>query len=343
MRTTIKDIAERTGFSIATVSMVLSGKDRRISEPTRAKVLEVAKELNYRPNQAAVNLKLNRSMTIGLVCPDISNEYYASIAKGIEDVCRTRGFSLMLCNTSGSWEREFEYLEILESKGVDGVMIFNAPNASTENMRRLAERLAQDNLPVVHADYLPEIDRSLPNWSYVVADSYVGGRVAAEHLWDLGHRRICIFSGPPQFNTVRKRVLGFENVLEERGGCIEPGLKFYGDFSFNCGLSQAKAVADCGCTAVFAANDMMALGLIHALRRMGLQVPGDISVIGFDNIFAGEIAEVALTTVDQSSFEVGQRAGRILCDAAEKKLSGPQDIHLIPRLIVRDSTGPAKA
>ena len=341
MRTTIKDIAEKTGFSIATVSMILSGKDRRISEATRQLVLAAAKEMNYRPNQAAVNLKLNRSMTIGLICPDISNDFYAGIAKGLEEACSKRGFSLMLCNTLGSWERELEYIEILESKGIDGVIIFNAPSMPNDRMYEAAEKLSQDNIPVIQTDHFPE-HKDFDNCSFVVTDFYKGGALAAEHLLELGHKRAAIITGPRKFNAALLRANGFKDVMAKAGCPVAPENEFEGDYSYGYGLKVAEDIQKTGATAVFCSNDMMALGLIHQLIQNGVKVPEDVSVVGFDGVFAGEISEVALTTVAQPTYEIGLRAGDMICDIAEKKAESGQEVNFEPSIIIRSSTAKAK-
>ena len=336
MRTTITDIAKATGFSIATVSMILSGKDRRISESTREKVLAAAKEMNYRPNQAAVKLKLGKSQTIGVIIPDISNSYYASMVKGLEDSCSRRGYSLILCNSQDNWDKELDCISTLDSKGIDGLVLCPSANASNEKLQITIDKLKEIGVPLIQTALLPKDSEG----SCVTVDSYLGGRLAAEHLCKLGHKDVAIITGPMYLKPAKDRVQGFMDVMEKYGHPVPEESIISGDYSYECGLRVAHDVLNTGCTAVFASNDMVALGLIHALRREGLRIPEDISVVGYDNILASGIAEVALTTISQPVFELGASLGTLLCDMIENKVEDPRRIIFEPTLVVRESTGP---
>ncbi|MEA5051593.1 MAG: LacI family DNA-binding transcriptional regulator, partial [Oscillospiraceae bacterium] len=320
MRPTIRDIAARAGTSAATVSMVLSGKSERISQQTRDRILAIARELNYRPNQTAVNLKMNRSRTLGLIVSDIRNDYYASVARGLEDRCRKSGMSMLLCNSADSYTRETEYIEVLDSKGIDGVVLGMSSTGSIEKAKRSVELLQQKGIPFVL------LDRTItgPSCNSVSTDDTEGGRLAAEHLLSLGHTHIAVITGPDYLAGSRLRLSAFSARMREAGLRPEAGLTVHSDYSYAGGAKAcAELLARGGFSAVFAFNDMMALGACSVLRERGLRVPQDVSVMGFDDIFLSRIVDVPLTTIRQPMYEIGDKAGEILCGLIEGRAASP--------------------
>ena len=192
MRATIKDIAAKTGFSVTTISLVLNGKAARISEETKSLILETAEQLNYRPNQLAVSLVKKRSKTIGLIVPDIANIYFANMAKWIDEACRKQDFTVILCNTNESHDRDMEYITMLADKGADGILYIMAKDSTLARSLQAVERMEELHLPYVILDRIPDSLRC-PGIS---TDHERGGYLAARHLIELGHRRIACVTGP---------------------------------------------------------------------------------------------------------------------------------------------------
>lgn len=192
MRATIKDIAAATGFSVTTISLVLNGKGYKISDETKNQILAKARELNYRPNQLAVSLVKRQSKTIGFIVPDISNVYFANMARAIDEACRENGWSVILCNTNDNYDRDREYIDLLADKGADGIVFIMAKDNTREMAAEEIDYLESIHIPYVVVDRIPE----LRNCPAVGTDHEIGGYLAARHLLSLGHRRIACVVGP---------------------------------------------------------------------------------------------------------------------------------------------------
>ena len=192
MRATIKDIAAATGFSVTTISLVLNGKGYKISDETKNQILAKARELNYRPNQLAVSLVKRQSKTIGFIVPDISNVYFANMARAIDEACRENGWSVILCNTNDNYDRDREYIDLLADKGADGIVFIMAKDNTREMAAEEIEYLESIQIPYVVVARIPE----LRNCPAVGTDHEIGGYLAARHLLSLGHRRIACVVGP---------------------------------------------------------------------------------------------------------------------------------------------------
>lgn len=331
---TLKDIAFKAGISVSTVSLILNNKPTRISESTKSRVLNIAKELNYRPNQIARTLRNNRSKTIGIIVSDIQNSFYASIAKGLEDECNKFGWNLILCNTSDRFDREYEYIEILNSKGIDGIIIGMSSTGSYKKAKYSIDLLDKNNIPFVL------LDRTLktPTCNIVDVDSESGGYIATRHLLELGHTNIACVTGPTYLEGTYSRLNGYRKALVDYGCHFSPDLIYNGDYSYDSGVRAAKSLISKEISAIFAFNDLMAYGICHYLRSIDLFVPKDISVVGFDDIFYSKMTEVPLTTIRQPAYQIGQKAGNILIQIIEGISNGPQIYQFKPELIVRSST-----
>ena len=192
MRTTIKDIANYTGFSVTTISLVLNNKAKKIPRATRETILNAARELNYHPNQLAVGLVKKRTETIGLIISDVSNVFFANLAKGVEDECRRKGWNLILCNTNDKHERDLSYIQVLADKGVDGILFCMAQDTDQKGARESIDLMKRLRIPFVMIDrFLVEAQ-----CCSVIVDHRQGGYLAARHLLELGHRRIGCVAGP---------------------------------------------------------------------------------------------------------------------------------------------------
>ena len=327
---TIKDVAREAGVSISTVSHTLSGK-RPISEPTRRRVLEAVERLGYRPSWTARSLASGRTRVIGLVVADISNPFYPTAARGVEDVANARDYSLVICSTDGDERRERGYIDVLEARQVDGIIYM----AGLATNRRLGELVARGGIPVVAADeQLAELD--LPG-VFLMNDR--AGIMVADHLVALGHQRLGFIGGPRHLPTVRRRLAGFVDGAGAHGLAIPDECVTFSDNRAEGGqLAAAVLMAlDEPPTAVFVANDMMALGVLEYCRSAGITVPGDLSVVGVDDLPVARL--VGLTTIRQPMYEIGAAAARILFEILDSN-GRPGIVLMQPELVVRSTTGP---
>ena len=211
MRTTIKDIAQKTGLSITTVSLVLNGKADKISEESKELVLRVAKELNYRPNQIAVGLVKKRTNTLGLIIPDISNIFFSELAKGVEDEGRKYDYNVILCNTNDRHDLEVEYVNVLAAKGIDGIILDMSVEDSEEKARKSLSLLLSYGIPAVIVDRYSD-DK---NFTSIYIDNEQGAYLATQYLIDLGHKRIGCVTGPSSERTSMDRLRGYSKAMQE--------------------------------------------------------------------------------------------------------------------------------
>ncbi|MCD7442402.1 LacI family transcriptional regulator [Streptomyces lincolnensis] len=328
----IKDVAAAAGVSATTVSHVLSG-NRPVNEHTAARVRSVVNRLGYVPASLARSLQAGATSVIGLLIPDISNTFFAELAKGAEDAAHDLGYGLILCNTEFDADREDRYLGMIRSRFIDGMVY---ASGSAPSRRRLEALMGK--FPIALAD---EEVEGLEGALIATADHEAGGRLVGEHLRALGHRRALMLTGPRALKSSNARANGFVRAF--RGEVVER----VGDFKETSGhglvtdLLQDGGLPG-GCTAVFAANDLMAFGALTALRQAGLSVPEDISVVGFDDIRAASLAHPPLTTVHQPAYDVGRTATAQLLQYVTRGEVPPASRHTLPvELKVRGSTAPA--
>lgn len=293
-RVTLKDVAAEAGVSATAVSQALNGRPARMSDATRERIREVAARMNYVPNHMARSLVTSQSMLLALLIPDIENLFFASLAKAIEDVCSSDGYSLIVANSDDSRETERGLLRTLEARGVDGILLIPA-RESMEDDTQLREDVERLDCPVVLADRLTG-----DQWCDAVgADHYQGGRMAARLLVEAGHRRVACVAGDERPGDVKVRFSGFVDELAEHGISLASELNVNGQYRFLGGYEAADGIIDAGATAVFCCNDLMAMGFLSRMRERGLRAPDDCSVVGYDNI-AGRFGMPELTTVDQN-------------------------------------------
>ena len=303
---TIKDIAREAHVSYATVSRAFNNRDGVRSE-TRDKVLKIANRLNYSPNGIARGLVLKQTKTIGLVIPDITNPFFPEVARGIEEGAKEEGYSVFLCNTNWEQERQFQYIKLLAEKRVDGLIIAPMSDAPDPEGERL-----HGSIPVVYVDRAPQnTDRS-----YVVIDNVRGGFIATRHLIEAGYRKIGFIGAVEQSLPIDERLKGFRMAMERYGLPIDERFIRIGHFNQETGVNFIEGMIKEGDypQAVFAENDIVALGVIHGVREMGLSVPGDVAVVGFDDISIASLHYIKLTTVVQPKYEMGKAAVKFLLD-----------------------------
>lgn len=333
MRITLKDIANKTGLSITSVSLILNNRPNKISQKTKDLVIKTAKEMGYHPNQLAISLIKRRTNTIGLIVPDIRNSFFSLLAKGIEDACQQNGWTMILCNTSDNVKRDTESIRVLLSKGVDGIIYC----MSMDGARVLPEILKLFNdfsVPFVMIDrFVPSIPVPV-----VTLNHEMGGLIAGNYLISLGHRKIACITGPSNLEDSRLRLKGFKRALKENNIEFKSDLLIEGDYHMESGMTAVKKLQGKVFTAIFAFNDMMAFGACKYLRDQGLSIPDDISVIGYDDNFFSELMEVPLTTIHQPIEKAGSSATKALIEAIESGKAMPSFTTDEPKLIIRKST-----
>lgn len=306
MPPTIKDVAKKAGVSYATVSRALNNHPE-INEGTKKRILKLALEMGYRPNAIAQGLVKKETKTIGLLIPDITNPFFPEVARGIEDAASEAGYTVFLCNTNWSKEREEHYLNVLSQKQVDGLII--AP--SSEEMNHLKKALEGEFKTVFISRVINHA-----NCTSIIIDNIRGAQLAVECLVKKGHRRIAFIGGREDISTCQERLNGYQlalknNNLEINGDYIKTG-SFKRESGHFIMHEFLKLGAEKRPTAVFAANDLLALGAIQAIKESGLAIPADLAVIGFDDIEFASLPEIQLSTVAQPKYDMGKLAFSVL-------------------------------
>lgn len=290
-------------------------------------------ELNYKPNALARGLRQKKSSTLGIIVPDSANPYFAEVARGVEDASFTQGYSVILCNSDSDPEKESMYMNVLAEKQVDGICLVAASSQTIEKHLDAVPRL---QIPMVL------IDRENINTivDSVVVQNTEGAMKAVEHLLALGHKRIGCITGLPDLVNSKKRSDGYRQAIENTGMRVDESLIIEGDFRYEGGYDATKHLLTIGepPTAVFACNDLMAIGAISAVVSLGLSVPEDVSIVGFDDIHLAVFANPSLTTVVQPKHKMGVTAAKILLQRLKEPNKPPERYVLKTNLLVRDST-----
>ncbi|MCL6443016.1 MAG: LacI family transcriptional regulator [Alicyclobacillus sp.] len=328
--TRISDVAKLAGVSTATVSRVLSNAVR-VSPDTRRRVLEAIEALDYQPNISARNLRKLETNTIIVVVPDITNMFFSRVLLGVQSLATSHGYQVLLGDTHNDIERERGFLNALKQKRADGMILLTARVSPW-----IIEEFSSQYPIVLACEYIE--GSHIPT---VSIDNISAARKATEHLIKLGHRRIGCILGPMNVVLNRDRLRGYEQALASSGIDIEPILIQEGDYSYESGynlLLKLFAMRHPP-TAVFAANDEMAIGVINAVRTLGMSVPRDVAVVGFDDIRLASIVSPALTTIAQPAFEIGYTAATILLDVIAGKDFVRKQVVLEDRLVIRESCG----
>ena len=325
---TIGDVAAQAGVSIATVSKVINGR-YGVAPATLERVQAVIDELGYESSLVARSLRSLRTNVLGIVVADIE-PFSAELLKGAGAAIRERGYELIVYSGSGhgkdhsGWERR--YISRLGGTLTDGIILVTPTVVDVD-----------DGTPVVAVD--PHTGpSSLPS---VHSDNLAGAITATRHLLELGHRRIAFLAGRPDLESARQREQGYCRALSDAGLPVDPNLIRVGDYELEMSQEPARQLLtlDDRPTAVFAANDLSAMQTMHVARTLGLAIPGDVSVVGFDNIPESALIEPPLTTIDQSIQEMGRRAVELLIAVIEGETGLTQQVTLPTRLVVRQSTG----
>ena len=331
---TIKDVAALAGVSFTTVSHVLNNT-RPVSADARKRVLAAVEQIGYLPSAVARSLRKSETKIVGLLVPNVQNPFFAELVCGVEACCRLAGFSVFLCNSDNDPRRQQQYMRTLLEKRVDGLLLSSA--GDDEALARIFEKMA--SVPSVTVDRLVPGARA----DRVSVDNTQGAQRVVQHLLSLGHRRIACISGPAEFAVARERIEGWRRALQAAGVTPDEALVLESDFSSPGGYEAARGLlrkrtaGKPGVTAIFASNDMMAVGVLRAAAELGLKVPQQLSVVGFDDIELSRYVFPALTTVGTSIRQLGVEAGRVLIARIENPAAPLKDVVLTPRLIRRES------
>lgn len=328
MKATIYDVAKEAGVSIATVSLVMNGKGK-ISKERREEISRIMVRMGYKPSMIASALTGKKTFALGLLVPDISNPFFAEIARAVEDEGQRHSYSVFICSTDNKDEKVEHYAELLRQKNVDGVIICTGIKELS-----VLDPLLQEGVPIAFlAREFPAVE--VPS---VVVDDYAGGAAAAEHLIALGHRRLAVLAEQDSISSSRERVRGFRQAAEEAGIALDSahvlssGIKEAKDRALEL-LQRAERP-----TGIFCCNDMLAIGTLRAAKELGLRIPRDCSVIGFDDTVLASVTDPPLTTVAQPIERLGHTAVQLLV----RKIGQPGDrnerIVLPPELSVRQSS-----
>lgn len=335
-RATIKDVAQKAGCSITTVSFVLNNK-QGISIPpsTRANILAAVRDLNYRPNQLAVSMVTKRTNVIGLIIPDNSNSFFADLSKAIEHAAHLAGYSLIYGNSGNDASRDLDYIQIFADRQVDGIIFAKSPTLSQQSNQTLLDFLETLSVPFLLVDRPISGSKGCS----VSTNNFTGGYLATRHLLDLGHRRIGAYTGPAHIVSSNERLRGYHAALAEQGLPLREDLLFEGDYQLGNEEAALTHFLDCGVSAIFSFNDMMAFGLYQEIQKRGLSIPKDLSIVGYDDVVFGKLVHPPLTTVRQPIGQIGSVAVRMLLDLINGA-SFPQVRNQMfePALIVRKST-----
>ncbi len=330
---TLRDVAEAAGVHAATASRALNpGTRGLVNADTARRVIKVAESLGYRPNPIARGLKTSKSGTVGLVIPDLTNPLFPPIVRGIEEVLEAAGYSGLIVNTDNDTGREQSQIESLRSRQVEGLII-----ATARLEHPLLEQLARDGVQLVMVNRRPDgLDVSS-----ITADDASGVRLAVDHLASLGHRRIAHLAGPENTSTGVVRARAFRGAVRDLGLDDDPSLiRACGYWSEESGAEELRALLDSGAdfTAVIAGNDLVALGCYDVFAERDISCPGDISVIGFNDMPFLDKLRPPLTTVAIPHHQIGTEAGRLLLEAIADPGRPARSVLLPVSLVLRGST-----
>jgi DNA-binding LacI/PurR family transcriptional regulator len=341
---TARDVAKRAGVSTSTVSHVLNGT-RTVSDDLRARVLAAFEELNYEPNPFARSLKVKRSNTIGLVILDLANPFYTAVARGVEDVVREHGYALIIGNSDEEAAKEADYVRLLRARRVDGLLLMPSGERHEAFIK-----LVRSQFPLVFVD---RVIHGL-DVSSVSIDSELAAHQMTEHLIGLGHRRIGIIAGPPWSSGMMERLAGYRRAILEHGLPIDEALVVSGSGTSPADLAVLSAAGrgesgriateqmlalDEPPTALFATNNQLAVGAFAVLRRLGIRIPEDIALVGFDDFQWGDLVTPRITRVAQPTYEMGRTAAMTLIARIENPTAPSRRVILGAQLLIRESSG----
>ena len=327
----MKQIARMADVSLGTVSHVLNGS-ARVREPLRRRVLEAVEALGYQPSQLARGLRRDKTNMIGMIIPDVTNPFFPAVVRGAEDLAFSNGYRLVLCNTDNDHAKELAHLNELRTYLPSGLIVIPS---NFSDLTAQAQHYRKAGTAVVCVDRLPK------HWNgdSVTANNEEGAYRATRHLLQLGHKRLATITGPLHLTNAQERLAGFRRALREAGIVIAPEYVQETTFEKSGGYRKGGLMLRLlpRPTAIFAGNDMIAFGLLLAIREAGLRCPDDVSVIGFDNLDLAEMTNPSLSSVSQPGYQLGMTAAQILLDRVSGDDGPPKHYVLETVVTLRES------
>lgn len=331
-RVRLKDIAELTNVSVATVSMILNHPEtKRFSDDKKKEVLEVAQKMKYVPNNAARSLVSRSTHTLGLIVPDLENPFFSTLAKRIENIARAKGYTVLIMNTNEEYLNDIALIEMVFQRDVDGLLLATSAS-SYGHEEAILQALDRVDIPYVI------IDRSLLGYggSQVVFDNKYGEFLATQYIIEKGHRKIGHVSVKENSLNGYYRYLGYVEALEKHGIAFNPHLVTHGNFDFETGYKGMEILINEGVTAIVAANDLIAYGVMKKAHELGIKIPEQLSIIGYDNLSMNDMLDIGLTSVDQDIAHLGDEALAILFELI-KDGNTHRRVVLKPFIVERES------
>lgn len=327
MSITIKDIAKKLDISYTTVSRALN-RSPKVNSVTMEKIIQEAKKMGYQPNAIARGLVKKYTKTIGLIIPDITKSYFSEIARSIEAVASKQGYNVLLCNTNWDKIQEITYLQMLQEKRVDGIIMKSVVDTDENLFNNIRTPLVLFNSRAYN-----------DNYNYIETDNVRGGFLAVKHLIECEYKRIGFIGGKCNSYSNNQRLEGYKRALKKYNYPVDEGIIVNGDFNTKSGydimdrLLKLKNPPD----AIFAGNDVIALGALYCAQEFGLNIPMDFGIVGFDNVSFAKIPQVQLSTIEQPKYYMGKRALEMLIEEIKGKKRAKK-IVVEPKLIIRATT-----
>jgi len=332
MKVTIKHIAKLADVSTATISKIVNHKDQNISEQTRARVLAIIKEEGYVPNRIASSMVTKTTKSLGLIIPDITNPFFPVLARGVEDAANDHGYNVIFCNSDNNLKKEELYFEMLQEKMVDGI-IFTVASQHTS----LDPVISRINIPIVLVDRKIE---GIKDEATVKVDNEGGAFDAVCYLIERGYKAIYHIAGPMSIWTSRERYRGYLRAHKEKDVEVLTNHIMEGEFTTQWGYEAVKKLIlnKVKFDSILCGNDLIALGVYKAVHELGINIPEDIAVVGYDDIYMAGMLEPELTTVRQPAYEMGYKAAELVIKCINHEGINKHDYELKTEFIVRGST-----
>lgn len=308
--TTIKEIAELANVSSATVSKVINGKDKYIGDDTRQRILEIVEREGYIPNGIAKSLKMKRTKTIGIIMPDVMNLFFSEVARGAEDAAERKGYSVILCNSDNNEVKEAKYLNILQEKMVDGIIMTASETGATESIEK-------SKTPMVLVDRDLDLDKPI---RHITVDNVEGTYNATTYLIEKGCKNIGFISSEEVNKLSKERLKGYKKALKENEVEISEKKIYLENFDVESGYRGVNTLLkQTSIDSICCGNDLIAIGAIRALKEKKIRVPENVKIIGFDDISISQYIDPPLTTIKQPIYQLGEESVKMLLSIIEKK------------------------
>lgn len=325
---TIKDVAHLANVSITTVSMVLNNTEHKISSKTRNKVIEAAKELNYKPNNIARSLVSGKTNVIMLIIPDISNPFFGLLAKELSEYIRIKEYFLYIFNSNNEDLTEESFQNLIENNFVEATFVID------RRVKQFSKKILNNNKIV----FLDEFDYDNKDTNIVTGDNKKGGYLAVEHLISRGLTKIGLALGPRDSAVSSRRLSGSIDCANDYGIHIKSENIFHANFTFEGGLMAGEYFLDKDVDAIFCFNDMSAYGLMEYLNQKKVKIPEDISIVGYDNLYTNNLLSTKLSSVDQNLGQLAKEAVNMIDKLIKNEPLASKNVFVDPKLVIREST-----